>query len=300
MATTKRPTKAVIPAAGFGTRFLPQTKAMPKEMLPLVDKPIIQYIVEQLVAVGVKDIILVTGQNKRSIEDHFDAPTQDLLTNLKMGGEKKKPLIEEVEAIANLANFIYVRQRPQYGNGIPLLDVEHLIGDEPFIYTWSDDLIVSEPSCFGQMIAAYQEFEAPVICSVRAGSESDFKQYGFTGGNELRPGIIDVDAIIEKPGSRDASPSDLVSCNGFVMTPDIFPYLHQALEEIQPGDELYCNDGLKRMLADGQRLIAMEAQGGTWYDAGDKLAYLKTVVDFALKRDDIGPALRDYLKTLEL
>ncbi len=293
---SKRPTKAIIPAAGFGTRFLPQTKAMPKEMLPLIDKPIIQYLVEQLVDAGIRDIILVTGQNKRSIEDHFDAPTQDLVGNLKLGGEKKAHLIREVEAIADLANFVYVRQRPIYGNGIPLLDVEHLIGEEPFLYVWSDDLVISEPSCFQQMIEAYQEFQAPIICSVRITEDRGFKQYGFAGGRELRPGVIDVDAIIEKPGSREASPSDLASCNGFILTPDIFKYLHQAEREVREGEELYMNDALIRMLGDGKKLIAYETQNGKWYDAGDKLSYLKTVVDFALQRDDIGPEFAEFLQ----
>src|SRR6266446_4255745 len=144
-------TKAVIAAAGFGTRFLPQTKAMPKEMLPLVDKPIIQHVVEELVSAGIRDIIIVTGQAKRSIEDHFDIPSGDLIANLRMGGKKKQHFIDEVEAIAGLANFVYVRQRRLYGNGVPLLDVEHLIGDEPFIYTWSDDFIVADPVRFKQL-----------------------------------------------------------------------------------------------------------------------------------------------------
>jgi len=137
----KKVTKAVIPAAGFGTRFLPQTKAMPKEMLPVVDKPIIQYIVEELVEAGIKDIIIVTGANKRSIEDHFDTPNKDLVENLEAGGEKKKPLLDEIKKISELANFVYIRQKGPYGNGTPLLNVRHIIGDEPFVYAWSDDLL---------------------------------------------------------------------------------------------------------------------------------------------------------------
>ncbi len=147
--------KAVIPAAGFGTRFLPQTKAMPKEMLPIVDKPVIQYVVEELVDAGITDIILVTGYHKRTIEDHFDAANLDLLENLRQGGEKKKPLLDAVEKISKMANFIYVRQKGPYGNGTPLINVRHLIGDEPFIYTFSDDFIVAEPSRFRQMLGVY-------------------------------------------------------------------------------------------------------------------------------------------------
>ena len=136
--------KAVIAVAGFGTRFLPQTKAMPKEMLPLIDKPIIQYVVEELVAAGIKDIIIVGSGNKRAIEDHFDLPGEELLANLKAGGDKKKRYIEQVEEIANLANFVYIRQKGPYGNATPLLSAAHLVGDEPFIYTWADDFFTPE------------------------------------------------------------------------------------------------------------------------------------------------------------
>ncbi|MGH7157871.1 MAG: UTP--glucose-1-phosphate uridylyltransferase [Candidatus Saccharimonadales bacterium] len=289
--------KAVIPAAGFGTRFLPQTKAMPKEMLPIVDKPIIQYLVEQLVAAGIKDIIIVTGQNKRSIEDHFDVPTQDLIANLRMGGEKKQPLIEQVESISDLANFIYVRQKGPYGNGTPLLCVEHLIGDEPFIYVWSDDLVVSDPPMYQQMIEAYTQYYGLVTCCMRVKDEDSFKKYGFVGGKKLRPGILDVDAIIEKPGSKAQAPSDFAQIAGFVVTPDIFKYLHEAQSNLKDGDELYFNDALNLMLADRRRVIAMEFQNGTRYDTGDKLEYLKTVVDFALQHDDVAEPFKQYLRS---
>jgi|SRR5688572_30153159 len=289
--------KAVIPAAGFGTRFLPQTKAMPKEMLPLIDKPIIQYLVEQLVDAGIKDIIIVTGQNKRSIEDHFDVPSQDLVANLRLGGEKKKHLIAEAERISEMANFIYVRQKGPYGNGTPLLNVEHLIGDEPFIYVWSDDLIISDPPCYQQMIEAYTQYYALVTCCVKMTKEDQFTKYGFVGGKELRPGILDVDTIIEKPGSREKSPSDLAQVAGFVVTPDIFKYLREAHSKLKEGDELYFNDALNMMLADNRRVIAMEAQNGKRYDTGDKLEYLKTVVDFALESKDVSDEFRDYLRT---
>ena len=154
----KKIRKAVIPAAGFGTRFLPQTKAMPKEMLPIVDKPIVQYIVEELVGVGIEDIIIVTGYHKRTIEDHFDKPSLELLGNLRNGGGSKAHLIEQTEQISNLANFIYIRQKGPYGNGTPLLNVASIIGDEPFIYTWSDDFIKSTPSRFQQFIDVYNEY----------------------------------------------------------------------------------------------------------------------------------------------
>lgn len=288
--------KAVVAAAGFGTRFLPQTKAMPKEMLPLVDKPIIQYVVEELVEAGIKDIIIVTNQNKRNIEDHFDRPSEDLIANLRLGGPKKAHLLKEVEQVSEMANFIYVRQKGPYGNGTPMLNVEHLIGNEPFIYTWSDDFVVSEPSRFKQMIAAYEEYESSILCAIAAKEEADYRRYGFAGGKEIKPGIIDVKNIVEKPGSREASPSDLATVSGFLFTPDIFKYLHRALKEMHDGTELYWNDALKLMLADNHRVLAYEAPGGRYYDAGDKLEYLKTVVDFAARRDDIGEEFRAFLK----
>ena len=288
--------KAVIAAAGFGTRFLPQTKAMPKEMLPLVDKPIIQHVVEELVSAGIKDIIIVTGQAKRSIEDHFDIPSGDLIANLRMGGKKKQHFIDEVEAIAGLANFVYVRQRRLYGNGVPLLDVEHLVGDEPFIYTWSDDFIVADPVRFKQLCDLYDQYGLSVLACIRATKEHDFGRYGFAGGKEIGPGLIDIDKIIEKPGSREASPSDLATVSGFLFTPDIFGYLHKAQGAMQPGAELWYNDAIKLMLADGKQVLAAEIKHGRYYDAGDKLEYLKTVVDFALQRPDVGEDFRAYLR----
>src|SRR5262249_14821993 len=153
--------KAVIAAAGFGTRLLPQTKAMPKEMLPLVDKPIIQYIVEDLAAAGIRDIIIVTGYHKRTIEDHFDNVNSDLVSNLKQGG--KDDILAAVEAVPNLANFAYVRQKGPYGSATPLMNVAHLIGDEPFIYTYADDLIIAKPNRFSQMIDLYEELGGSVV-----------------------------------------------------------------------------------------------------------------------------------------
>lgn len=289
-------TKAVIAAAGFGTRFLPQTKAMPKEMLPLVDKPIIQYVVEELVAVGIKDIIIITGYSKRSLEDHFDKPSEDLVANLKMGGESKKHLLEEVQAISELANFAYVRQKGPYGNGTPLLNAEHLVGSEPFIYTWSDDFIVSSPLRFQQMIDAYEAYNAPVFSTICAKNDADYKRYGFVSGKELAPHILDVETVIEKPGKENA-PSSQATVSGFLLTPEVFGYVHKAADALEPGQELYANDALKLMLKDKKRIVACEIQDAQYYDAGDKLEYIKTVVDFALKHDDIGPELRNYLKT---
>ena len=295
----KKITKAVIPAAGFGTRFLPQTKAMPKEMLPIVDKPIIQYIVEELVDAGIKDIILVTGYHKRTIEDHFDYPNLDLVENLKMGGEKKKPLLEEVEKIANMANFIYVRQKGPYGNGTPLLNVREITGNEPFIYTWSDDFIVAKPSRFKQLIAAYEKYGYSCLSGVKTTKDEDYERYGFVGGKELEPGIIDANTIIEKPGKENA-PSDLATVSGFLFTPDIFDSLDTALSRIKEGHEFYYVDALRLMLESGKHVLGVEIKDGKYYDTGNKLEYLKTVTEFAIKHPEIGEKFRDYLKSLNL
>lgn len=296
----KKIRKAVIPAAGFGTRFLPQTKAMPKEMLPIVDKPIIQYIVEELVEAGIQDIVIVTGYHKRTIEDHFDRPSMELIENLRMGGPKKLPLLQEIEKISELANFIYVRQKGPYGNGTPLLNVRELIGDEPFIYTWSDDFVRAKPkSRFQQLTEVYKEFGCSVLSGVKVKKDEDYDRYGFAGGKSLREGIIDVDTLIEKPGKQNA-PSDMATVSGFVLTPDIFGYLDKALENLSEGDEFYYNDALKLMLEDKKRMIACEIQGGKYFDTGNKLEYLKTVVEFALEHKDLNGRFREFLKGLEL
>lgn len=291
--------KAVIPAAGFGTRFLPQTKAMPKEMLPIVDKPIIQHIVEELVDAGITDIILVTGYHKRTIEDHFDAANLDLIENLRQGGEKKLHLLEQVERISTMANFVYVRQKGPYGNGTPLMNVRHLIGNEPFIYIWSDDFIVANPSRVKQMMTIYEKYNCSVLGGIRAKTDEDYTRYGFAGGEEIEDGIIDVKTVIEKPG-RDNAPSDLATVSGFLFTSDIFDYLDQVLENLEDGTEFYYNDALKLMLADKKRILAAEIKGGKYYDTGNKLEYMKTVVEFALKHEDIRDEFRKFLRELKV
>ena len=292
--------KAVIPAAGFGTRFLPQTKAMPKEMLPVVDKPIVQYIVEELVEAGIEDIIIVTGSHKRTIEDNFDRPSMELAENLRMGGEKKMKFLEEAERIASMANFIYVRQKGPYGNGTPLMNVRSIVGDEPFIYTWSDDFIKAAPrSRFQQMIDVYEKYNCSILASVKAKSDEDYDRYGFAGGEEIESGLIDAKTIIEKPGKMNA-PSDLATVSGFLLTPDIFQYLDVALNNLRDGDELYYNDALKLMLGDGKRVLAYEIKDGKYYDTGNKIEYMKTIVEFALAHPSIGGEFRDSLKTLHL
>jgi UTP--glucose-1-phosphate uridylyltransferase len=298
MSNMSRIRKAVIPAAGFGTRFLPQTKAMPKEMLPIVDKPVIQYVVEELVDAGITDIIIVTGYHKRTIEDHFDSPSADLIENLKMGGEKKRPLLESIQRISEMANFYYVRQKGPYGNGTPLINVKDIVGDEPFIYAWSDDFITAEPSRFKQLISTYEKYGCSILSSLRAKSDKDYDRYGFAGGSEIEPGVMDVKEIIEKPG-KEKTPSDMATLSGFLFTPDIFGYLDQVLRELPAGNEFYYVDALKLMLADGKRVLAKAIEGGVFRDTGNKLEYLKTVVEFGMKHPEVGEAFRTYLAQLE-
>lgn len=289
-------TKAVIAAAGFGTRFLPQTKAMPKEMLPLIDKPIIQYIVEDLVAAGIEDIIIVGSANKRAIEDHFDSPSEDLLENLRAGGSKKQHYIDEIEAIAGLANFVYIRQKGPYGTATPVMNAAHLIGNQPFIYAFADDLTVATPNAFQQMIALYEEFDAGILPSLKITDDRDYGRYGVLAGTEVRPDLLRMTSIVEKPG-KDAAPSDFAAVGGYLFTPDVFEYMEQGLKNLPEGKEFYVTDSIiEPMLRDGKPYYGAVIQNSKRYDTGDKLEYLKTVVDFALMHDELGPEFRDYLE----
>lgn len=286
--------KAVIAAAGFGTRFLPQTKAMPKEMLPLVDKPIIQHIVEELVAAGIEDIVIVTGYHKRSIEDHFDHTSTDLKLSLQKSG--KNEILDEVKKISGLANFAYIRQKGPYGNGTPLLNASHLIGDEPFIYTFADDFVVSTPPRFTQLLDVREKHGGSVISCVRRSADEDFARYGYVDGEEISEGIIDIKTAVEKPGSRDKSPSDLASVSGYLFEPAIFDYLNKMLEDHDGTKEFQMQDAMQAMISDGHHVYGCDIQNGKYYDTGNPTEYLKTVFDFALARDDIGPELSSYLR----
>jgi len=292
----KRVTKAVIAAAGFGTRFLPQTKAMPKEMLPLIDKPIIQYIVEDLVAAGIKDIIIVGSSNKRSIEDHFDLPNEDLLANLRAGGPKKQPFIDKIEGVAELANFIYIRQKGPYGTATPVMNAAHLIGDEPFIYAFADDITVGTPNAFQQMVSLYEEFDASVVPCIRIEDDKDFGRYGVVEGDAIRDDVLKMQGVVEKPGKENA-PSSLAAVGGYLLKPDVFQYIEQGLKDLPEGKEFYVTDSLiDPMIKDGRSFYAGEIKGQR-YDTGDPLEYLKTVVDFGLKNEELGQEFRAYLET---
>lgn len=288
-------TKAVIAAAGFGTRFLPQTKAMPKEMLPLIDKPIIQYAVEDLAAAGIKDIIIVGSSSKRAIEDHFDVPNEDLLVNIRAGGPKKAHYIQEMEDLANLANFIYVRQKGPYGNATPIANAAHLIGDEPFIFVYADDLVVSEPNTFSQMIDLYQELGGSIATCMRVEADKEFERYGILAGKEVRDGILEMSGMVEKPG-REFAPSNYAQVSSYLFEPGILKYIEQGLASLPSGEEFYVVTSLVNpMLEDGHKFFGCIMQNSRRYDTGDRLEYLMTVVDFALRHKDLGSAFREHL-----
>lgn len=297
MSSYKPVTKAVIPAAGFGTRFLPQTKAMPKEMMPVIDKPIIQYVVEELVEAGIKDIIIIGSSNKRAIEDHFDIANEDLLNNLRAGGEKKKHLLDEMDRIANLANFIYLRQKGPYGNATPILNAAHLIGDEPFIYKWADDFFVSPgSSSTKQLIETYEKYGGSVLACKRVQSDDEYEKYGIVGGDAVDDAVLNIRRIIEKPG-KAAAPSNLASVSNYLFTPHMLMEVERLAANYDGNGELTMQPAIQAMLDNGDKVYAREIQGGRFCDTGDKLEYLKTVFDFGLSHDTLGPQLKQYLKS---
>lgn len=286
-------TKAVIAAAGFGTRFLPQTKAMPKEMLPLVDKPIIQYIVEQLAEAGIEDIVLVTGYHKRSIEDHFDYISADLRNNLKQSG--KTELLNKTKKISELANFIYIRQKGPYGNATPVMNARHVINDEPFIYTYADDLLMANPNHFTQLIDTYKKYSTPVLPCLKMTDPEAYSRYAFVDGDK-KNSVVELKTIIEKPG-KAKTPSNLASIGGYLLTPDIFKYLDKLLQNHDPDKgEFQIQPAMHDMMTDGKSLLALPIENCTYYDTGNKLEYLKTVVDFGLKDATLGPDFEKFLK----
>lgn len=297
MSKVKKVRKAVIPAAGFGTRFLPATKAQPKEMLPIVDKPIIQYVVEEAVEAGIEQIILVTGWHKRAIEDHFDRHFE-LEARLEKDGKLEQ--LEEIKKISDLADFVYVRQKEPLGNGHALLVAKEVVGDEPVVMLWGDDFISAKPSRTKQMIEAYQKYGTTILSGIRTTDPEDTKKYGYVGGRNVEDGVIEVSEFVEKPGP-EAAPSDLAIVSGYLFTPDIFAALEEAVADtIDQGRELYYVDGVNNLMKRGKKVHAVEIKNGKYYDCGSKLGYLKTVIDHGLAHPDINGDLREYLKSLDL
>lgn len=283
-------TKAVIPAAGFGTRFLPQTKAMPKEMLPIVDKPVIQYVVEEAVESGIKHVVIVTGSNKRAIEDHFDNPNEDLIKNLVNG--KKHHLLEELQRISQMANFIYIRQKGAYGNGTPILTSEPIIDNEPFAVLWGDEFIHSKPPRLKQMIDIYDTYPGIIISGVKIKKKSDLERYGIADLEPVKGNVFKIKEIIEKPDPEKA-PSNIATHGAYLLPPEIF----DALRKVKPGksNEIWLVDAINMLKKQGMPVYAVVVKNASYYDTGNKLEYMKTVVDLALQHPDIKDAFRTHI-----
>jgi UTP--glucose-1-phosphate uridylyltransferase len=286
--------KAVIPAAGLGTRFLPATKAQPKEMLPLVDKPLIQYAVEEAAASGLENFIIVTGRGKNAIEDHFDVSYELEKTLLERG---KNDLLNLVRSVSDMVKIAYVRQKEALGLGHAILVARNLVGDEHFAVLLGDDVIEAETPCIRQMMEVHKRFKASVIAIMEV-PKRETRRYGIIQGVPLagtQGRVFEVKKMVEKPAISKA-PSNLAIIGRYILTPAIF----DALEEtgIGSGGEVQLTDGLGRLLRQ-ERVLAYRFEGKR-YDAGEKLGFLQATVEIALKNEELGPAFRAYLKSLNL
>ncbi len=282
--------KLVIPVAGLGTRFLPATKAQPKEMLPIVDKPTIQYVVENAVSAGITDIILVTGPSKRAVEDHF-SPNYELINWLKK--QKKDDIAREVKKIADLANFIFVRQKGPYGNGTPILSAKSVIGNEPFAVLWGDEFFYTpRKPHLKQLIEVFEKYGDPVLTAHKVDKDGT-KKYGILDVVEVEKDTYQVKNLVEKPGP-DKAPSQIAALGGYILTPDIFEALEKT--KLGKGGELWLTDAIFKLLK--KRPIYAKLVDGQYYDTGSKLGYLKANVDFALRDKKLGKEFKKYLKKI--
>ncbi len=283
--------KAVFPAAGLGTRFLPATKASPKEMLPLVDKPLIQNVVEEAVNSGIESVVIVTGRGKTAIEDHFDI-SFELEHLLRERGKEK--VLKQVRAISEMVNISYVRQREALGLGHAVLQAKDSVGNEPFAVMLSDDIVDSEVPALKQMLEVYEKYDAPVIGTMQVVGEA-ISRFGVIDAKEVSNGVFKIDGMVEKPPFAEA-PSDLAIIGRYILTPDIF----HELENTTPGSggEIQLTDAMRSLL-NKRPFYALRIQG-TRHDAGDKLGFLIATVEYALKRTDLAPAFKEYLRSLQL
>lgn len=283
--------KAVLPAAGLGTRFLPATKAQPKEMLPIVDKPTIQYVVEEAAASGIEDIIIVTGRGKNAIEDHFD---RSLELEIALERKGKDGQLKEIQRISELASFCYVRQKEPLGLGHAILVARALVGNEPFAVLLGDDIIDAEVPCLRQMISVFDKYRSSII-AVQQVPREETSSYGIIDHKPVEDSVYRIEDLVEKP-TPDTAPSDLAIIGRYILTPEIFDALEQTLPD--EGGEIQLTNGL-RILLRTQAIYGLAFRGRR-YDAGSKLGFLKATVQFALKRPDLAPGFRSYLKTLDL
>ncbi len=282
--------KAVFPVAGWGTRFLPATKAMPKEMLPLVDKPIIQYVVEECLDSGIKSIIMVTGRAKRAIEDHFDI-SFELESVLKRKG--KEGLLKEVRRIALMSNMLYVRQKEPLGLGHAILCARDAVGDEPFAVLLGDDVIYDpQKPTLARMLEIYDRYNRPVI-ALREVPKEQVIRYGIVGGKEMGDGVVEINNMVEKP-SVDVAPSNWAIIGRYILPPEIFEYIEET--KMGPTREIHLTDALSRLLLDGP--VYGYLFPGTYLDCGEKLGYLKAVIYYSLHRDELAPKLREFIAGL--
>ena len=283
--------KAVIPAAGLGTRFLPFTKAVPKEMLPIVDVPVIQLIVEEAVSSGIEEIVIITSSQKRAIEDHFDY-AYELEQRLAAAGKQEE--VARIRAVAELAKFVYVRQGEPLGNGHAVLCAREVVGDEPFAMLWGDDLARAEPPVLRQLLDVYERHHGSVLGVMQVG-EDDISRYGAIAGEQLSERLYRVTGLVEKPAPGSA-PTNLAVVKEYILTPEIFGILAETPRG--QGGEIWLADAIAE-LARRQTVFAYQFVGQR-YDPGDKLGFLMATVEYALAREDVGPAFRAYLRSLDL
>lgn len=283
--------KAVFPVAGLGTRFLPATKASPKEMMPLVDKPLIQYVVEEAIDAGIEEVIMITGRGKNAIEDHFDI-SFELEHSLK--GKNQSKMLEEVQRISNLVDFWYIRQKEPLGLGHAILRTKDLIGNEPFAVLLGDDIIHSEVPAIKQLMNIHEKYNASVI-AVEKVDKKDISGYGVIEPKKLDERVYQIMDMVEKPSPQDA-PSDLAIIGRYILTPEIFTALEKTVPD--KSGEIQLTYGLRHLLK--QQVVYAYQFEGKRYDAGNKLGFLKATVEFALRRPDLGDQFREYLKGLEL
>ncbi|MEK6279974.1 MAG: UTP--glucose-1-phosphate uridylyltransferase GalU [Acidobacteriota bacterium] len=283
--------KAVFPAAGLGTRFLPATKASPKEMLPLVDKPLIQCVVEEAVASGIESVIIVTGRGKAAIEDHFDI-SFELEKLLEERGKREE--LKAMRAISEMARVSYVRQREALGLGHAVLQARDLVGDEPFAVMLSDDIIDSQTPALKQLLDVYEKYDAPVVAVFQVEGEA-ISRFGVIDGEEVADGVFRINDMVEKPPASEA-PSNLAIIGRYVLTPDIF----EEIETTRPGaiGEIQITDAMRALLK--KRPFYGVRFEGKRYDAGDKLGFLIATVEYALKHQDLAPEFREYLQSLKV
>jgi UTP--glucose-1-phosphate uridylyltransferase len=282
---------AVFPAAGLGTRFLPATKAQPKEMLPLVDRPLIQYVVEEARDAGIERIVIVTGRGKNAIEDHFDTSFE---LEQMLAEKGKETLLAEVRKISDLIPISYVRQKQALGLGHAVLQAKDLVGDQPFAVLLGDDIVDADEPCIGQMMRLYERRGNPVI-ALQEVPRSETRQYGIVAGEPVEDRVVRITDMVEKP-APDKAPSNLAIIGRYLLPPEIFQILDETRSDV--GGEIQLTSALKTLLA--RRPIDGYLFEGKRYDAGDKLGFLKATVEFALKRKDLGGAFKEYLKGLGL